>query len=130
MKRVAILLVLITVLTSCSINQRFQPLSVGVVNINLEKKDYEFVDEIEGEAKVTRVLIFPFGIKGNAGFLSAGFGFIPWSAVKNEAVYNALEHREDIDYIIAPKYEVKIREYILFGTIFVKVTGKGVRIVD
>ena len=126
MKMLMILTFLVLILASCSINQKVQPLSMGVMSFNVDSENYEIVGEIEGEAKLTRVLIFPFGINGDGGMATPGFGFNVYDAVKSQAMFNALNSFEDVDYIIAPKYEVEIKEYLVFGTVYVKVTGKGV----
>ncbi len=126
MKKLVFIVLVVVFLVSCSVNQKMQPQAIGVVSLNVESQNYEIVEKIEGETKVLRILIFPFGLKDEYTFLNTGIGYYNMDFIKAQAMNNALKNNSEVDYILAPKYDVKIKEFILFGTVEVKVSGKGV----
>lgn len=88
---------------------------------------------INGEAKLQRVLFFTWGASkfadcvdygGPSGGQETGFQLfgISFDAGKAAAAYNACD-KADADVIVAPKYEIEYKNYVVYAVAKIKVQG-------
>ena len=129
MKKISIILSAI-LLTGCGQKLSMDYSSLDL-KIELDKSQYEIVGDIQGEASTSwlLLLIFPIPLQTSSNYGKI-YGVYNKSAAGQNAIYNAIESSdEDVDYIIAPKFDTRIHGFppFLWNTT-VKVTGKGVKL--
>ena len=125
-----IIFISVLLLIGCSHHLSMDSSSLDLT-INLDKSQYEIVGDIQGEASTSWLLLFyipiPLQASNNYGKI---YGVYNMSAAGQNAIYNAIESSdEDVDYIIAPKFDTRIHGFppFLWNTT-VKVAGKGVKL--
>ena len=101
------------------------------LTIQLDKSQYEIVGDIQGEASTSWLLLltFPIPLQTSSNYGKI-YGVYNMSIAGQNAIYNAIESSdEDVDYIIAPKFDTRYHGFppFLWKTT-VKVTGKGVKL--
>ena len=127
--KIKFLLLALFLLTGCSHHLSMPSASLDLT-IDLDKSQYEIVGDIQGEATTSWLWLYfaiPLKTSDNYGKIS---GFYHRSAAGQNAIYNAIKSSdEDVDYIIAPKFDTQYHGFppFLWKTT-VKVTGKGIKI--
>ncbi|AYF87974.1 hypothetical protein SA496_04505 [Pseudomonas sp. JS3066] len=120
-------------MTGCSSYNVSQPTSPLNGNVKTDlKADIKVGEQITGQSEVNILFSFlQFG--GDAEFAdgvayggdSGGglpFGPDPISAVKSAAAYKAVKS-SGADLIVAPRYELSVKDYVVFKKVTAKVTG-------
>ncbi len=95
---------------------------------------WEVIGSAEGSSSGVMVLgIIPIGMENKAGFIAGRTNYfraydpIAHNRVMRAAIYNAIESVPDADALIAPRYEAKTRNFLLFQTQSITVKGKAIR---
>lgn len=125
-------LLLAGALTGCSsMNVSSTPVPLaGTVDTDI-KADIEVGEKITGSSSATKVLFFTIGGEteyadgvayGDAGGNSPLAALDSVAPVKAAAAYNAIQS-SGADVIVAPRYTVKKKDYLVYGTIDVTVEG-------
>ena len=125
-------LLLAGALTGCSsMNVSSTPVPLaGTVETDI-KADIEVGEKITGSSSATKVLFFTIGGEteyadgmtyGEAGGMSPLAALDSVAPVKAAAAYNAIQS-SGADVIVAPRYTVKKKDYLVYGTIDVTVEG-------
>ena len=110
------------------------------LKIELDKSQYEIVGDVEGEASYVWILLL--NLTNNWVGDSQTYGVIEYpgilyyrSLAEQHAIYYAIMNRnkrtdvQDIDYIVAPKFDTVITGFPPFyWKQTVKVSGKGIRL--
>ena len=128
MKKI-IIFISVLLLTGCS-HHLSMPSSRLDLTIQLDKTQYEIVGDIQGEASTSWLWLYlPIPLKTSNNFGKI-YGVYNASAAGQNAIYNAIESSdEDVDYIIAPKFDTQYSGFPpFFWKTTVKVTGKGVKL--
>ena len=127
--KIKFLLLSLFLLTGCSHHLSMPSASLDLT-IDLDKSQYEIVGDIQGEATTSWLWLYfpiPLQTSSNYGKIS---GYYVGNGAGANAIYNAIESSdEDVDYIIAPKFDTQYHGFppFLWKTT-VKVTGKGIKI--
>lgn len=125
-------LLLAGALTGCSsMNVSSTPVPLaGTVDTDI-KADIEVGEKITGSSSATQVLFFTVGGEteyadgvayGDAGSSSPLAALDSVAPVKAAAAYNAIKS-SGADVIVAPRYTVRKKDYLVYGTIDVTVEG-------
>ena len=131
MKKIIIYLSVL-LLTGCSHNLRMENSNLDL-KVVLDKSQYEIVGDVEGEAYTRWFLLFciPIQLVYSPNYGAIEYPFIYYRGITEQnALYNAIKYSaEDIDYIIAPKFETEVIGFPpLYWKTIVKVTGKGIKL--
>jgi hypothetical protein len=103
------------------------------LDMRLERADYSILATATGEASGERILLFPVGLKRYFGSASGwsiatfGDGTII-STVKSNAIYEALKKVPDADFMIEPRYEMSVEDYLFYAKVTIKVSGKAIKL--
>ena len=127
--KIRFLLLSLFLLTGCSHHLSMPSTSLDLT-IDLDKSQYEIVGDIQGEATTSWLwLYFPIPLQTSSNYGKI-VGIYHASGAGQNAIYNAIDRSdEDIDFILAPKFDTEYHGFppFLWKTT-VKVTGKGVKI--
>ena len=131
MKRISIFLLMLFFM-GCYHQLRMEHSSLDL-KVELDKSQYEIVGDVEGEASTSWFLLFyiPIPLESSSTYGSLEYpGMFYRNVTEQNAMYNAIKYSgEDIDYIIAPKFDTEIKGFPpIYWKTTVKVTGKGIRI--
>ena len=131
MKKI-IIFISVFLLTGCSHQLSMDSSSLDLI-IELDKSQYEIVGDIKGKASTSwlLLLIFPIPLQTSSNYGKI-YGVYNMSIAGQNAIYNAIESSdEDVDYIIAPKFDTEIKGFPpIYWKTTVKVTGKGIKLIE
>ena len=131
MKRILIF-ISILFLTGCSHSLRMEHSGLDL-RVELDKSQYEIVGDIEGEASTRWLLLLyiPIALESSPTYGTIEYpGILYRNVTEQNAIYDAIANSgENIDYIIAPKFDTEISGFPPFyWKTTVKVSGKGIKL--
>ena len=133
MRNVSLVLLLLAVVMSagCSMSGNSIPQGyvgrIGLQNMSTTSS-YEILGPAEGTSTGGRLFfIIPIGMENKFGNIGVMNPF--QNPVQAAAVYNAIESVPDADMIIAPRFSIVSKNYLIYREDTVTVKGKAVRFV-
>lgn len=125
MKRALVLCATLALLAGCTSMAKVQPLTGLTLSQNV---NVTVLGDTEGTASGLMLLgIIPIGVPAQAGVLGASGLGLP-NPVVDAAAYNAIEKIEGADYMIAPRWTIETKCYIVYSKVTATVKGKAVKI--
>lgn len=123
-------------MSSCSSSRRVGrsiPASTLNTQVNLSMEDLDYIGEVKGTSTQTYLLGLPIGGRrqyfGQIAIGSAGFNHVNFqSRGMSNALYDALNSRQDIDFVLPIAYDFEVHRMFLGRKVKINLRAKAFKI--